>query len=160
MRTVAIYSLSNFQMHTLVLLTVVTTLYMTAPGLTCFITGRLFLVTLPPFPINLTSISSIVLCVGREMKGVAQAHTAKPGLRRSGLCPQSWASLHGDASLYSGPACLQHAGWLRGSCLASLGFISSLWKTRGMNKTVPKVPSHSDASGPGLVKGIVTEQRA
>lgn len=58
-------------------------------------------------------------------------------------------------------SCLPPTCWLAWrQPLGLSGFISSLWKTSGMNKLVPKVPSHSDASGPVLVKDIVTEQRA
>ena len=45
MRTFKIYSLSNFHVHNTVLLTVVATLYATAPGLTSLVTGDLNLLT-------------------------------------------------------------------------------------------------------------------
>ena len=45
MRGLKIYSLSNFQIYNIVLLTRVTLLYVTSPGLIYFITGTLYLVT-------------------------------------------------------------------------------------------------------------------
>ena len=58
METFKIYSLSNFQICNTVLLTLVTMLYVTSPGLIYLITGSLYLLTpftqftrpLPPAP--------------------------------------------------------------------------------------------------------------
>ena len=46
MKTYKIYSLSNFQIYSLVLLTVVTLLYIASPGLINSITGSVYLSTL------------------------------------------------------------------------------------------------------------------
>ena len=43
MRSFKIYTHSNFQIYNTVLLTIVTRLYITSPGLTYFITGSLYL---------------------------------------------------------------------------------------------------------------------
>ena len=45
MRTLKIYFLSNFQIYNIVLLTLVTMLCITPPGLICLITGSLYLLT-------------------------------------------------------------------------------------------------------------------
>ena len=57
MRTLKIYSLSNFQICNTVLLTIVTMLYIRSPWLIYFINGSLYLLTTPPSPISLTAPS-------------------------------------------------------------------------------------------------------
>ena len=65
--TFKIYSLSNFQIYNIVLLTVFTLLYIPSPGLIYFITGSLYFVTtFTHFAHRLTSTSSnheSVLCI-------------------------------------------------------------------------------------------------